>query len=210
MGTVTGHHQAPPQSRPPLASVPAPGAPQPMDPAVALQSAVLQMLHAQRAALAELPGAVHAAASGAGLGRCAFCYLERADWEADHAGEIQAAREQHAAALTALARLGAEARVQAQDAGLPAPPDLMAFLPEALRPGGEQGMPPVNPAAAILAGTGHCPQHLAAAAPGTRQQRAQQARQAQAGQPGARQFLIALSGDVHAAARDARGSLPVR
>lgn len=86
--------------------------------------------------------------------RCAGCVIGRLGWIAAH----QKACDDAGAAYTQAA---------AEQAGLPdgdprkgIPLDFVMFLPEPLRPGGEQGMPPVAEGIVMTGGTTWCMEHV--------------------------------------------------
>jgi len=80
---------------------------------------------------------------------CATCVLGRLTWNVAHERELTAAIEM-AARVHGLAdgdpRLGQL--------------DPVPFLPESLRPGGPQGMPPANPSITAVGGTEVCSEHI--------------------------------------------------
>jgi hypothetical protein len=92
---------------------------------------------------------------------CAQCVIARLAWETAHMTEI---RKAIAAAAGACGLEEGDPRRAQLD---PAP-----FVPEHLRPGGAQGIPPVNPAITTISGTEYCTAHIP-------------------GQPGGRTLLIA-------------------
>lgn len=97
---------------------------------------------------------------------CATCMLARLQWTAGHAAEIAAAEEKLKAAA---------AEMEAKDPADRVPLNPVSFLPEHLRPGGNQAAPAVQDGLVLIGGTLYCLQHV----PGAD------------GQPGKRPFLIA-------------------
>jgi hypothetical protein len=80
---------------------------------------------------------------------CATCVLARLTWNLAHERELTAA-------LTMAAQVHGLADGDPRLAQLdPAP-----FLPEALRPGGPQGMPPAHPSITTVGGTEVCSEHI--------------------------------------------------
>jgi hypothetical protein len=97
---------------------------------------------------------------------CTTCVLARLTWASDHSAEITAAE----GALKAAA-----AEQEAKDPADRVQLDAMSFLPERLRPGGDQAAPALQDGTVLAGGTLYCLQHVPNAP----------------GQPGKRPFLIA-------------------
>lgn len=98
--------------------------------------------------------------------RCATCVLEQQQWGHRYSAEV-------AAAQAALQAAAAEQEQRAPEDRVPL--NGLGYLPERLRPGGEQGPPPLQEAAVMVGGTLLCADHIPGAP----------------GQPGKRSFLIA-------------------
>lgn len=97
---------------------------------------------------------------------CATCRLERLKWGAQHGAAIQAAETAYQAALATMAARAPEDQV---------PVNGMEFVPEQLRPGGDQGPPFMHDGTVMVGGTLLCDEHIPGAP----------------GQPGKRPYLIA-------------------
>lgn len=122
-------------------------------------SAIAGMLHQLPQALAGMLAQVARAIPDQHM--CAQCVITRLTWETAHMAELKAA-------------IQAARQAAGIPEGAPLPPgfDPAPFAPEHLRPGGAQGMPPVQPAITTVQGTEVCAAHIP-------------------GQPGGRQLLIA-------------------
>jgi hypothetical protein len=97
---------------------------------------------------------------------CTTCVMARLKWASDHSAAITAAEEALKAAMAGQAARAPQDRVQLAPG---------AFLPEQLRPGGDQAPPPLQDGLVLVGGTLHCLEHVPNAP----------------GQPGARQLLVA-------------------
>lgn len=80
---------------------------------------------------------------------CAACLVARINWEARHARDLEAAVE-----------LARAAHGLPDGAVLPPGFDPSPFLPERLRPGAPQGMPPLTGAVTAVGGTDTCSEHV--------------------------------------------------